>query len=253
MEQQQTDLSLYPPGEPPAPDDATMPGTDDAPSWHDASDDARTVPLEEFSLTRDQVAAMYAAAGIEVAPRTVARYAKEGILRATMVDAERGLKRYLFSQNSVEEDIAKRLRGPEPIYAPTNEYDAGAEATVHGTDDARSRHGADDGAGTMPRYQAPSPRGDRVREFEIELATMRGRMAEKEKQHEEDRDVIERLRSENGQLRIGIGEYKGRAAELERRLALLEAPKPSEPEQKVPEPAPAPPRKGFWRRITGRD
>jgi hypothetical protein len=106
----------------------------------------------------------------------------------------------------------------------------------------------------MPRHQAQSPRGDRVRELEIELATMRGRVAEKDKRHEEDRDVIERLRAENGQLRIGIGEYKGRAAELERRLALLEAPKPSEPEPpKATEPAPAPPRKGFWRRITGLD
>jgi hypothetical protein len=245
MEQPHTNLPAYPTSEPPAAaDDATMHGTDDAPSWHDASDDARTVPLEEFSLTRDQVATMYVAAGIHVKPRTVSRYAQEGLLRAKLVDAERGLKRYLYSQGSVEEDIAKRLRGPDPIYAPADADEAGDGATVQGIDDASSQHGARDGAGTMPRHQASSPRGDRVRELEIELATMRGRIAEKDKLHEEDRDVIERLRAENGQLRIGIGEYKGRAAELERRLALLEAPKPAEP---------APPRKGFWRRITGRD
>jgi hypothetical protein len=194
---------------------------------------------------------MYLAAGIDVKPRTVSRYAQEGLLRATLVDAERGLKRYLYSQSSVEEDIAKRLRGPDPIYAPTNADAAPDDAAVYGTEDASSRHGASDSAGTMPRHQAPSPRGDRMRELEIELATMRGRMVEKDKRHEEDRDVIERLRAENGQLRIGIGEYKGRAAELERRLALLEVPKPSEPEPpKAAEPAP--PQKGFWRRITGR-
>ena len=245
----------YPAGEPPfAPDDVTVPGTDEAPSWHRAT----TVPLAEFSLTRDQVVAMYVAAGIKVERRTVSRYAQEGTLRAQKVDAERGLKRYLFDKNSVEADIAKRLRGPGSIYAPVGEDDIHDEATVPSSDDAPSRHGAT----TVPRLQALSARGDRVRELEIEVATLRGRMTEKEKQHGEDLSALEAVRTENGQLRIGIGEYKGRAFELERRLALLDAPKAAEPEPQAAEEVqqtetPEPPTgpvgsPSLWRRIFGK-
>jgi hypothetical protein len=75
--------------------------------------------------------------------------------------------------------------------------------------------------------------GDRVRELEIEVATLRGRVIEKDERHVEDARIINQLRTENGQLLLGIGEYKGRNSELERRLALLEAPKPrqAEPER----------------------
>jgi hypothetical protein len=225
-----TDLPPYPAGEPTAAaGDATVHGTDEASSWHDAGDGARAVPLEEFSLTRDQVAAMYAAAGVEVKPRTVSRYGQEGVLRAKLVDAERGLKRYLYNQGSVEEDIAKRLRGPDPIYAPTDADEPSDDATLHDAGEASSRHDAGGGAGTMPWHQPPSSRGDRMRELELELATMRGRMTEKDKRHEEDRDAIERLRAENGGLRIALGEAKGKLVFAQERLRLLEGPRPAAP------------------------
>jgi hypothetical protein len=254
MDQPQTDLPSYPLNKPPSVSDGVMMhGADEAPPWHGASDGARAVSLEEFSLTRDQVATMYAAAGIDVMPSTVSRYAKEGILRATMVDAERGLKRYLYSQSSVEDDIERRLRGPEPIYAPTNEQDVSDDATMQGTDDARSRHDASDGAGTMPRQQASSLRGDRVRELEIENATLRGRLRENEEQRERDREALKNAWTENGKLQLAGSHYQTRAEELEKRLALLEAPRAVEPEPPTTAKPPATPkRRSLWARITGK-
>jgi hypothetical protein len=210
--------------EPVTPQDATEPRSQ-APLMHDAD----TVPLAEFSLTRDQVVELYTAAGIKVEKRTVSRYAQEGLLRAEKVDAERGLKRYLFNRRSVDEDIARRLRGPSSVYAPTNDDSDDHHGATMSEDEASSRHGA----ATGTRRQASSQHADRGRALEIELATLRGRMIEKDERHAEDVRVINQLRAENGQLRLGIGEYKGRNGELERRLALLEAPKPkqAEPEQ----------------------
>src|SRR4051812_4602269 len=77
---------------------------EDASSRHDAE----TMPLLEFSLTRDQVVEMYQASGIKMKRRTVSRYALEGLLRAEKVDAERGLKRYMFNKQSVLDDIERR-------------------------------------------------------------------------------------------------------------------------------------------------
>ena len=117
------------------------------------------------------------------------------------------------------------------------------------------------GATTEPRGPASSVQGDRVRELEIEVATLRGRVIEKDERHVEDARIINQLRAENGQLLLGIGEYKGRNSELERRLALLEAPKPrqAEPERAAddardadgapPEEEAAANRPGFLRRL----
>ena len=239
MEQPRTDRLPQHPDEPALSDDATVPFDELAPSMHGA-----TVTLAEFSLTRDQVVELYAAAGIRVERRTVSRYAQEGLLRAEKVDAERGLKRYLFNRSSVEEDIAKRLRGPGSVYAPLGENHHEPDGATVPTTHAPSRHRAT----TEPHQQAPSLHHDHVHELEIEVATLRGRLTEKDRQHEEDAATVTQLRAENGQLRLGIGEYKGRTIELEKRLALLEAPKAPPPE---PEAKPEPPRPGLWHRIFG--
>src|SRR4051794_30195842 len=228
MDDHHTNLLAQSADEPVTPHDATEPRSQ-SPLMHDAD----TVPLAEFSLTRDQVVELYTAAGIKVEKRTVSRYAQEGLLRAEKVDAERGLKRYLFDRRSVDEDIARRLRGPSSIYAPTNDdSDDHHGATMSmSEEEAPSRHGATTG----PRRLASPQHGDRGRDLEIELATLRGRMIEKDERHAEDVRIINQLRAENGQLLLGVGEYKGRNSELERRLALLEAPKPRQAE---PEHAP---------------
>ena len=91
--------------------------------------------LAAFSLTRDQVAERYAAAGFSVKPRTVSLYAKEGRLRAHKVEAKNGLVRYLFDPLSVDEDIAQRQHEaqsyttPDPIYSTVE--------PVRGNDGAR--------------------------------------------------------------------------------------------------------------------
>src|SRR4051812_41226119 len=64
--------------------------------------DAGTVhaDLAPYSLTREQVVELYKAAGVDVKPRTVSFYAKEGRLRAVKVEAKNGLERYLFDAAS---------------------------------------------------------------------------------------------------------------------------------------------------------
>ena len=252
MDDQHTNPPAHSAEEPVTSHNATEP-RGQAPFIHDAD----TVPLTEFSLTRDQVVELYAAAGIKVEKRTVSRYAQDGLLRAEKVDAERGLKRYLFDPRSVDKDIARRLRGPNSVYAPLDDDGSDHQGAAMSEDEAPLRHGA----ATEPRRQASLHHGNQTRDLEIELATLRGRMIEKDERHVEDARIINQLRAENGQLRLGIGEYKGRSSELERRLALLEAPKPKQaepehaadhaPTQDAPQPeAPADAnRPGFLRRL----
>ena len=84
------------------------------------------IDLAPYSLTREQVAERYAAAGFSVKPRTVSLYAQQGRLRARKVEAKNGLERYLFDPASVDEDIAKRRQeadsyaAPETVYATAN-------------------------------------------------------------------------------------------------------------------------------------
>src|SRR5689334_16528049 len=84
------------------------------------------IDLAPYSLTREQVAERYSAAGFSVKPRTVSLYAQQGRLRACKVEAKNGLERYLFDPASVEEDIAWRRQEadsyatPEPVYAAPN-------------------------------------------------------------------------------------------------------------------------------------
>jgi hypothetical protein len=214
---------------------------------------AGTVSLTEFSLTREQVVELYAAAGINVRPRTVSRYAQEGRLHARKVEAERGLERYLFDRRSVESDVEKRLQGPGPVYAPAEDGAGEDDDATVPEELASSLHGA----GTVPKRQAASRLPERVRELELENAALRARVREKIERHQEDTATIQELRNENGQLRIGYGKAEGRALALEERLRLLEAPKPdpSPPDSAEAMPAAATepaataetPRRPWWR------
>src|SRR5215208_6654732 len=99
-----------------------------APHEDNALHGAETVQIDlaPYSLTREQVAERYTAAGFSVRPRTVSLYAQQGRLRARKVEAKNGLERYLFDPASVDDDIAKRRQGadsyaaPETVYASAN-------------------------------------------------------------------------------------------------------------------------------------
>src|ERR687884_720604 len=76
------------------------------------------IDLAPYSLTREQVAERYAAAGLSVRPRTVSLYAQQGRLRARKVEAKNGLERYLFDPASVEEDIVQRRQEADSYASP---------------------------------------------------------------------------------------------------------------------------------------
>jgi hypothetical protein len=202
--------------------------------------DAETVQIElaPYSLTREQVAERYAAAGFPVKPRTISLYAQQGRLRARKVEAKNGLERYLFDSASVDEDIAKRRREAESYAAPETVY---AAANGAGTANESSA----DGAYPVP---APSLHGE-FHAKEIRIAVL-----ETELRMERDARVRAERRADqeaNRSLALAqqIGEYK-------QRVAMIEAPKEEEPAAAEPvEPAPttndAKPRASFLHRLFG--
>src|SRR3954453_12834818 len=119
------------PLEPPAnTDDGAARDEGDASFAHGA--ETMQIDLAPYSLTREQVAECYAAAGFSVKPRTVSLYAQQGRLRARKVEAKNGLERYLFDPASVDDDIAKRRQGADSYAAPETVYAAANGAgTAH--------------------------------------------------------------------------------------------------------------------------
>ena len=143
------DAAASPPEPPANTDDGAAFDEDVAPFLHGA--ETVQIDLAPYSLTREQVAERYAAAGFPVKPRTVSLYAQQGRLRARKVEAKNGLERYLFDPASVDEDIAKRRQEADSYAAPETVY--AARPTVQGR---RTKHGAD-GAYPVP---APSLHGE---------------------------------------------------------------------------------------------
>ena len=188
----------------------------DAPYMHDA--ETVQIDLSPYSLTREQVAEKYAEAGFSVKPRTVSLYAQQGRLRARKVEAKNGLERYLFDDNSVEEDIAKRRKDANSYDTPETVYAAPPEAPTTYNNDAN-------GASPAP---APSSHVDmHVKEIRVAVLETELRMERDARIRAERRAEQEANRSLA--LAQQIGEYR-------QRVAMLEAPKP----QTVPEPAPVP-------------
>src|SRR5215207_6336894 len=118
------DAAVLPPEPPENIDDGAAFDEDVAPFLHGA--ETVQIDLAPYSLTREQVAERYTAAGFSVKPRTVSLYAQQGRLRARKVEAKNGLERYLFDSASVDEDIVRRRQeacsyaAPETVYAAVN-------------------------------------------------------------------------------------------------------------------------------------
>lgn len=198
------------------------------------------IDLAPYSLTREQVAERYAAAGFSVKPRTVSLYAKEGRLRARKVEAKNGLERYLFDPASVDEDIARRRQEADSYAAPETVY---AAANGAGTAHKDAAHGA---------YPVPAP------SVHAELHAKEIRIAVLETEVRMERDArarAERRADHEGNRSLALAQQLG---EYKERLAMLAPPKEEpaaepEPEEASPEPAPstddAKPRASFLRRI----
>lgn len=215
-----------------AEDDASTAQEDNA--WQ-TNDDAETLQLDlaAFSLTRDQVAEQYKAAGFDIQPRTVSDYGKRGILRAHKVPAKNGLMRYLFDPSSVEEDIDRRHReanehnNPSTVHAPLprhappkseRESDAAASAWIE-----RRVH----------------ERDLKVARLETELQIERRERQKAEHRAEREAERAIALSHRVGQVQQQIDDYRVK-------IELLEAPKPED--------APTVPKKpaSFLRRLFGR-
>ncbi len=243
MEYQHHDQS----GDMPA-DAATLPPEPPANAENGASLDEATasflhgtetvqIDLAPYSLTREQVAERYAAAGFSVKPRTVSLYAQQGRLRARKVEAKNGLERYLFDPTSVEEDIARRRQeadsyaSPEPIYAAPN-------STGNAHEDGA------DGAYSIP---APSLYGE-LRAKEVRIAVLETEV----RMEREARIRAERRADQEGNRSLALAQQLG---EFKQRLAMLEAPKEEPAAASEPELSPASkgakPRASFWRRLVG--
>lgn len=203
-------------------------------AWQ-TNDDAETLRLDlaAFSLTRDQVAEQYKAAGFDIQPRTVSDYGKRGILRAHKVPAKNGLMRYLFDPSSVEEDIDRRRR-------EANEHDN--PSTVH----APVSHHA------PPKSERESDAADpawierRVHERDLKVARLETELQIERRERQKAEHRAEREAERAMALSHRVGQVQQQIDDYRVKIELLEAPRPEE--------APTAPKKpaSFLRRLFGR-
>ena len=167
------------------------------------------VDLAPYSLTREQVAERYAAAGFSVKPRTVSLYAQQGRLRARKVEAKNGLERYLFDPASVDEDIARRRQEADSYAAPETVYAAPNGAGKAHEDGA-------DGAYPVP---APSPYGE-LNAKEVRIAVLETEV----RMEREARIRAERRADQEGNRSLALaqqlGEFPSDATQEDRRPSM---------------------------------
>jgi hypothetical protein len=198
------DAAVSPSEQPANTEDGAALDEDLAPFSHGA--ETVQIDLAPYSLTREQVAERYTAAGFSVKPRTVSLYAQQGRLRARKVEAKNGLERYLFDPASIDDDIAKRRQGADSYAAPETVY-----ATANGAGTAHER--GSDSAYPLP---APSLHGE-LHAKEIRVAVL-----ETELRMERDARVrAERRAEQEGNRSLALAQQLG---EFKQRVAMLEAP-----------------------------
>ena len=196
------------------PHDAETVHKDDAP-FDDYGAETMRIDLAAFSLTREQVAERYRAAGFDIQPRTVSDYAKRGTLRAHKVPGKNGLSRYLFDTTSVDEDIERRRQ----------EAKAHAHTTMHALIPDRSSAQSGDYADTAQGGPASSvdqrlyERDLKIARLETELQVERRERQKAEQRAERDADRALQIATRAGQLQQQIVTYQ-------ERVKALEAPKP---------------------------
>ena len=195
--------AAVPPPEPPRTLTTVQPYQDLAPFLHGA--ETMHIDLAPFSLTREQVAERYVAAGFTIKPRTVSLYAQQGRLRARKVAAKNGLERYLFDPASVDDDIAERRQGPRATPLPRQSMPQRRRRDGHG----RPRR--------CIAMHAPSMHAD-LRAKEIRVAVL-----ETELRMERDARIrAERRADQEANRSLALAQQNG---EFSQRVAMLEAPK----------------------------
>jgi hypothetical protein len=209
-------------------------------TFYDAGQANDAITTTAYSVPVRQAAELFKQAGFPYSDDHISRLCKQGVLRATQQTTKNKLKRYVIDPRSIEEQIEKLRREreerehpqvfeatPETATAPRYDDDTHDDATVE-----PSRHHDDQsGAGMSPSYPAPSfswqPEAESAAELRGELRALKDQLRKAD-------EKTEKLLKENGDLRLTLGEYKGKFEALEKQLLQLTAPKSTEPETAKP-------------------
>jgi hypothetical protein len=207
---------------------------------YDAGQANDAITTTAYSIPVRQAAELFKQAGFPYSDDHISRLCKQGVLCATQQTTKNKLQRYVIDPRSIQEQIEKLRREreerehpqvfettPETATAPRYDDDTNDGATVE-----PSRHHDDRGMPRMPpSFPAPSfawqPEAESAAEVRGELRALKDQLRKADEKNE-------KLVKENGDLRLTLGEYKGKSQELERQLLQLTAPKPAEPETAKP-------------------
>ena len=164
---------------------------------------ADVLELTEFTVTAEQAAELFKAAGFPRSPDHISRWCRQGELHATKQQTKNRLSRYLISRLSIDEKIA-RLRHDKEAHIHPSVFDAmsGRSARRHDNDasDAdimSSRHNGDASNADLPPSPPHAPYDWREGN---EVAEIRGELRAVREQARRDAAKIEKLEHENGGL-----------------------------------------------------
>ncbi len=202
---------------------------------YDAGQANDAITTTAYTVPVRQAAELFKQAGFPYSDDHISRLCKQGVLRATQQTTKNKLKRYVIDPRSIQEQIEKLRREKEerehpqvfevtPETATAQRYDDDIDdgATVE-----PSRHHDGQSAPDMPpSFPAPSfawqPEA-------VSAAEMRGELRVYKEQARKDAELIKKLQEENGDLRLTLGQYKGKSEALEQQILQLTAPKSTEP------------------------
>jgi hypothetical protein len=197
------------------------------------------VELAAFTFTVEQAVKRFKEAGFPRDARTIVRWCKQGALQAAKQPTKTGLVRYVINAPSIDAKIALLRQEHDEqtypsLYRPAN-HDTPNGAVVAGRYDHDTH---DDGAASPSLGWRPER--DQIAELRGELRAVKAEAEKKDRQ-------LEKLTTENGGLRLALGEARGKVEVLRERVQLLEAPKSTEPTTTKPPPTQA----SWWRRLFG--
>jgi hypothetical protein len=240
-------------------------GIEASPAEGQASDALETTA---FTVTVERAAEHFRQAGFPRSTDHISRWCRQGMLRAIKQPTRNGLSRYLIEQQSLDEAI-ERLRREKHEREHPHIFETVADTPAARRHDADAddatmappqHHNGNGDAGMPPSFPAAMYDWSSERE---DAAELRGELRALKEQARTNAGRIEKLENENGNLRLSLGEFKGKAEAYEKQVLQLMAPKPAEPEgpaAPAPTPTPtaidddtttAPTPTSWWRRFFG--
>src|SRR5215208_3998427 len=188
-------------------------GIEASPAEGQASDALETTA---FTVTVERAAEHFRQAGFPRSTDHISRWCRQGMLRAIKQPTRTGLSRYLIEQQSLNE-VIERLRREKHEREHPHIFETVADA-----DDATmvppQHHNGNSDAGMPPSFPAATYDWSSERE---DAAELRGELRALKEQARTNTGRIERLENENGNLRLSLGEFKGKAEAYEKQVLQL--------------------------------